>query len=1486
MRRGWCSRRGAGYGFLALLAYLPPLLSAPGKVSADTKTYLYLDPGRLLERAPSMWDPNVGFGTVSHQTIGYLFPMGPYYWAMDRMGVPDWVAQRLWLGSLVFAAALGVLYLARQLGRQGPGVVVAALAYAFSPYSLHYSARLSVLLMPWAALGFLIALVIRSLREGGWRAPALFAITVQVVGGVNATSLVFAGVAPFLWVIWAWLGARVTTLRQSIGAVARIGAISIVMSLWWIAGLATQGSYGINILRYTETVAVVARTSTPNEVLRGLGYWFFYGRDRLGPWIEGSTSYTQQSWLILLTYGLAALALLAAVTVRWQHRGFFAWLLLVGTIISVGAHPYASPTPLGALFKAFATTSTAGLALRSTPRAVPLVTMATAMLLGAGVDVAVGWVREHDFSRLGLSRLGGPRSAVAVPIVVGGLVLAAFPALWTGSFYGDNLLRDEEIPNYWRATAADIDAGDRTTRVLEIPGSDFAAYHWGDTVDPITPGLIDRPYAARELIPYGSAASADLLNALDRRIQEGTADPAGLVDVLRRMGVGTVVVRNDLEWERYNLVRPRELAEFVVSAPGLVNRRVHGPILDRAAEYPDFGSASVTDERTLIGPTTPMPHAVVVFDVDDPTPIARAYYASSTIMLSGDGEGVVDAAEVGALDANSALVYSAALDDVALAAMLSRDPDAVLVVTDSNRRRGRRWSTLRDNLGETETAGQRPLEDDLTDARLPVFGDPDVDPSVDDAGDDARSVIEYLDTGGPRVAMIRATGTGNPIAYTPEDRPARAFDGDPLTSWKTSAFDRAVGDRIELTLEGRITTDQVRLVQVRNGPVDRYVTRVRLRFDDLERVEVVLGEASRTADGQIVEFPERTFERFTIEVVATNVPDGPLYSGQSAVGFAEIGLADGSGTEVRAHEVVRVPRELTSAAADDERVRPIAYVFSRLRGLPVPPRYDEELSLDRRFDVPHDTAFVIAGEARFDPNPRDPRRFAAAVGMLARPRFDSARSSGVMPGCGQCLVEGAFDGEAITAWQTPIGEVRGSWIELRATESQTVDHLDLTLLADGRHSLPTRLRLDMDGNPVDIDLPTITEGLHENATASVSLDFATMTGRTLRITVLDIDARRGASFYDSNPRDLPVGIVDTGIRAMVPTDPFDGDHNALECRDDLVLLDGDPLSVRLHSPSGDYLGGGAMAVTMCDASDVWLSSGTHTITTARGVDTAIDIDRLVLAPANDGPTVDESGRLINLDRVPNRPKVRVLEQRRTGLRVAFDPGESEAWLVLGQSFNEGWTARVVGGESLGAPTLIDGYANGWLVGPRPNGGDVEVILEWTPQRRVEWSLIISAVAMLIAIGFVIVARMRRGRVAAPAVERVGFVDLTRGGGIAPALATRVVATVAITLLGALVVQPWVGMSLGVLAALALGRDWGRPVLAALAPLALAGIGAFIALQQFRYDYEPIFEWPTLFPRVRTWGWIAAVVPAVVWLVDELREAVASDRPASRRTRDD
>lgn len=1433
--------RPVGWTALALLAYVPALRTAPGQVAADTKQYLYLDPGRLMGRAASMWDPNVGMGTVTHQTIGYLFPMGPYYWTFDRLGVPDWVAQRLWLGSLLFVAAAGVLYLFRTFGQRGPGVVVAALAYMLTPYSLDYAARISVLLLPWAALPWMIGLVRKALADGGWRYPAIFALVVQIVGGVNATALIFAGVGPVLWILHSWLIARDVQWRRALSVTAKTGIVTIATSLWWIAGLSIQGGYGLNVLRYTETVEAVALTSTPNEVLRGLGYWFFYGQDRLGPWIEASANYTQRPVVILAGYALACIALLAAGLVRWRHRIFFVALLLAGVVISVGAHPYGNPSPLGALFKAFATSSTAGLALRSTGRAVPLVVLATAVFIGLGVNSL------HDT----LQRRSRPVLAGASVAVVVGLIVVNFPALVDDTFYGKNLQRPEDIPQYWLDATAFLDGRGDGTRVLELPGADFASYRWGNTVDPITPGLMDRPYVARELIPYGSPGTADLLNALDRRIQEGLFDARGFADVLRRMGVGDVVLRNDIQYERYDVIPARELARLFTSVPGLGAPETFGtptePVLAKPYE----------DESSLRAPANEAPTSpVVVYPVSDPSAIVRAEPTQGAVMLAGDGEGLIDAADAGLLAEAGIVQYSASFgsDDELRAAI---DDGAVLVVTDSNRRRARKWSSVRDNLGVTEQVGEEALRRDLGDARLDVF--PEQRAS-------AQTVVDQQG-----VRQVTATAYGNVITYTPEDRASRAFDGDVTTAWRGGAFGAAIGQRLRVELDEPITTDELALVQPVNGGRDRYVTEVKLRFDGGDALTARLDGSSRTEDGQRIEFGRRRFRTLDIEVSDVNVGARRWHGGADAVGFAEVRIRDdATNRPVRVDEVVRMPSDLLDAVGTASARYPLVLTMSRERVVPVPPRTDPEPAIVREFDLPTERTFALTGDARITSEAGD-AEIDRALG------YPGAAGGGVvtdasqfLDGCVACRADAAIDGDPATAWQTRFNKVRRQWVEYTLPEDVTIDRLDLQVVADGRHSVPTRVRLEVDGAAQELALPEIADVDSENATATVPLEFAPMTGRTLRVTILDVREEITNTLNGDNTALLPAAIAEVGIPGVRPAEAPAA--LAGECRDDLLEIDGRPVPIRI---TGTTAAGAAMerlTIESC-AGDITLGAGTHVVRAAPGVDTAIQLDRLVLASGTTGREVAVAdGRVVpgpgpaatgSTGATSSRaPEVKVVDEGRTRMRVAVEGATEPFWLVLGQSRSEGWSASIAGGDGLGPSRLVDGYANGWLV--TPGARNFEIVLDWTPQRRVWVSIWISvafALACLVLVG--ITWRRARARALAPApgdaaVALRGPFAGSVAAGAMPALA-RVGVSALVGVVAGVVSAPWIGVLAAVATAGALWVPRARVVLVLGPPVLLAIAALYIVYGQRRYEFDPIFEWPTLFPRARTLGWLAVVL---------------------------
>jgi arabinofuranan 3-O-arabinosyltransferase len=1459
-------RKLLGYSLLGALAYIPPFLTAPGKVAADTKQYLYLDPTRLLERAPSMWDPNIGMGTVTHQNIGYLFPMGPYYWVTEKLGFPSWVAQRIWLGSLLFFAGAGVLYLARTINLRGPGAVVAGLAYMLSPYSLHYAARISVILVPWAGLAWMLALTIRALRKGGWRYPAAFAIVVQIVGSVNATALVFALLAPLLWVPYAVWVAREVDWKRALTTLARMGVLTLGASLWWIAGLWAQGSYGIDILKYTETVKTVATAGVAPEVLRGLGYWFFYGGDKLGNWIEASVHYTTSRPLIVASYAVPTLALLGAAFIRWRHRLYFAVLMLVGVAIAVGSHPYDDPSPFGALLKAFADSSNAGLALRSVGRAVPLVALGAAVLFGAGVAAFVRWLDRRDLHRYALVTIG----------VVGAIVIASLPALWNGDFYGENLQRPENVPAYWKQAIAAVDARPHDTRVLEIPGSDFASYRWGNTVDPITPGLMDRPYVARELIPYGTPETNNLLNALDERMQEGLLDPAAIAPIARLMSAGDILLRSDLQVDRYNLVRPKQMFLLLNSSgsggqAGIGPPTGYGRSLGPPLDFP------LLDEKALALPAgTPNPAPVSVYPVSRVPAIVRAQPATEPLVVAGDGDGLVDIAGLGGLEGNGLVLYSGSYAHDRAALRKHADADnAVLVVTDSNRRRARRWSTVRENVGYTERPGEQPLVKDPSDARLDVFTN---------AGDDSFTVTEQ------RGAKIQASAYGNNISYTPEDRPARAMDSDLRTAWKAGDFDAVEGERIKVTLDKPVATDHIDLVQPLYGDRNRWITKATLHLDDGHDVAVRLGDESRTAAGQTVTFPRQTVKSFEITVDETNIGKRPSYSGVSGVGFAEIRVRDQApdAQDVRVEEVTRMPVDLTGAVGGDSLDHRLVFSMSRSRTTLVPPRYSEdERSLTRAFDVPAEREFNLAGTARISTATPDELVDQllglppAAAGGL------TARSSARLPGDLQARASSAVDGDPSTAWTTPFAAPVGQWAEIQTPGPVTFDHLDLQIVADGRHSVPTRVRIDADGQTRTVDLPAVQDLAAENATVSVPVQFEPVTAGTVRVTIEAVREVTTTEYYSNTPIVTPAALAELGIPG-VQRPPLPASLTGT-CRDDLLTVDGAPVPVRVTGATADAAAGRPVAAERCDpatggeaSSPLSLGRGEHVLRSALGLDTGIDLDGIVVGSEAGGAplALGERGALPPVAQArANPPKVEVVRSGRTDMKLHVTGAEQPFWLVLGQSHNRGWTASVDGHDN-GEGALVNGYANGWLVDPKGRT-TLDISLTWTPQRAVWIAIALSGITMLLCSALALGLWSRRRLVAEPPGgidEPPMFRSPLAIAGVRPRWPVMAATALGAGLVASVLVKPLPGLLVGLLVLAALVRPRWRVALAIGAPAALGLAGLYVLAEQTLHTYPPVFEWPTFFDRVHMLGWFAVAFLAA----DALVEAV---RTRGRQTRD-
>ncbi|MEI2641940.1 MAG: alpha-(1-_3)-arabinofuranosyltransferase family protein [Candidatus Nanopelagicales bacterium] len=182
----WRARVVAVCLALVTLAFLQD----PGRIAADTKLDLTVNPWGFLGRALHLWDGEGFFGQLQNQSYGYLWPMGPFFGVGQAIGLPDWVVQRLWWSLVLVAAFLGMYLLVRAL-RVGAGwpQILAGLAYALAVRPQSAIGAISVEVWPMALAPWVLLPLVRGARQGNVvRAAALSALAVTTAGGVNAVA--------------------------------------------------------------------------------------------------------------------------------------------------------------------------------------------------------------------------------------------------------------------------------------------------------------------------------------------------------------------------------------------------------------------------------------------------------------------------------------------------------------------------------------------------------------------------------------------------------------------------------------------------------------------------------------------------------------------------------------------------------------------------------------------------------------------------------------------------------------------------------------------------------------------------------------------------------------------------------------------------------------------------------------------------------------------------------------------------------------------------------------------------------------------------------------------------------------------------------------------------------------------------------------------------------------------------------------------------
>jgi hypothetical protein len=886
-------------GFFAVVSAIIVLPEGFGGLVADNRFEVSANPWQRVLKTVSLWDGTRGLGDVREDvwpltTLGSLIP--------QSLGTPVWLSVRIWHATCLTIAAVGVVAVLR-LFRPKIGLehVLAGLITVLGPYSLTFlvpsNLYLMVALTPW----LLVAVMRGVTARDGWKWAAWFALLIGLAGNADIPGLFYGMVPSVVAILYLVSVERMTTGRRVSVWFSKAAVLTLFVSALTLTKTVLAGRRLAGRLAQSEAPAVSAVTSSWSESTRGLGNWLSYFRSGGMLLKPNGAIYFENELVVAATFVVPLIALLAWRRQHWPTRLLFVPMMVVSLTLMVGGFGGDDSPIARLLLDGLESVPVLG-SFRNTYKA------GAGLLIGSSILAAVGTVAGRD-----AWRRRSPHARWLPEILIAVVLLAvSVPALLGSVYHPDR--RTDAIPEYWTDAAAYLDGIEEDGRVLVLPAVSRAPFRWGSVGDDLPDGLIRRPHAVATGVALSAPLGADAIEAITLAAQDPDLAPGTLATLARRLGITEILIRNDIDWQAADLVRP-SMFDQLRDDLDLELAQLFGELGLNVVD-PNDGSDEATREERLA--------PLEVYRVRDSTGPVQISTSAFPLVVSGDARSWSPLIESGVLAEGQPTLASGASTTAQLKQAF--DLGAPAVVTDTPRRRERSLLAFEPHLSHTLS-----MEEQLRAG---------VDSLFDTDG--AEAVTWFPDA-------LRITGSTSREVDSTVRRPALAFDGDPTTAWSVSRL--LAGGGTELTVELR---DE--------EPIGEVVVQA-LTTSGLSSAQAGLASLS---DGSVQALSFDTDGIASVDFEGQNATSITFALTRFDTRSNQVGLAEIEIDGLDLTEYIQAPDDL---ARNDELAEglgrvPLSFVFSRVAA----PTWltpsagsadDEELHLNRRFRVSGDRTFDV-----------------------------------------------------------------------------------------------------------------------------------------------------------------------------------------------------------------------------------------------------------------------------------------------------------------------------------------------------------------------------------------------------------------------------------------------------------------------------------------------------------------------------------------------
>ncbi|MER6180992.1 alpha-(1-_3)-arabinofuranosyltransferase family protein [Streptomyces sp. NPDC001652] len=1097
----------------------------PGRQTFDTKLGVTVDPGRFFSDLGQLWQDQGGFGGISDQYTGYLWPMLPFYWLTDAVRLPVWLAERLWMSLIVSVAFWGALRLAERL-RIGSGAsrLLAAVAYALWPVFTIVIGSTSAAALPGAVLPWVLLPLVDE-RYSARVAALRSAVIIPFMGGVNAASTL-ASLLP----VGLYLLSRPPGPRQRKLIAWWVPGLVLATAWWWIP-LLLLGFYGENFLPYVESSQTTTETMAATEALRGAGNWVAYLHFGEA-WLPAGWTVAASVVVIVCSALAAGLGLAGLARRDMPERRWLTLTVIVIAPILLAGYGGAFGAPFDGVVQDWLNGGLVPF------RNIYKFQTGLALALVLGLAHLVGVAAETRGARPVRGRRFAP--LIAAVLILPGLM---WPYL-NGSILNPGSF--QEIPKYWKATAAWLKDASPDSRALVVPATAHGIYTWGSTIDQPLDVVAESRWAQRDYVPFGTAGNRRAMDAVEQALMSGGEVP-GLADYLSRSGIYYIVVRNDLDPDQIGYV-PTTTVKRTLEESGYQRMKGLGPVMT--------GGRIIQDAPLAIEGLYPRQRAVEI-------------YAPAQAVPRPGHAGLLPVADTAVVSGGPESLLPLATELRGRPTVLTGDnhpgvgTPPLQVVGDGLRRADTRFGLVNANTSYTYTSDERNAPD-----------------AAEDPGEEPHQILPAKGLDHQTVAQLRgarsvsASSYGNWLFHLPQYDPVNAFDGNPDTAWAEGALGSADGQwlRIAFSDDAYDMPSSFKVTPLPQDSVRSAATKVRVETDKGSRTTVLRSDGST----QAIKSPPGA----TGWMKLTILDSVERRTGLLGAGFSEIALPD-----VQVTRLLRLPTDAEDTNAGAELIS--LHRTANPTGLSAT---GMEAGLHRRFSTATGGTYAIRASAVPVPGEQLDRLLYEIAPEGQDQRVIATADSTAALGVG-LSARNLTDGDLTTAW---IAGGRPT-IHLRWDGKQPVSELVLAP-AGGLSTRPTEVNIS---SP---DGATIA-GVDENGWVR----FPAITTDRLDITITQTAPLTLYNPMVDEDLRLPVGLTEAYIPSLetpqgsARTPQPDSDRKfSLPCGEGpVVSVDRELYQTGVKGTVGDLTQRRPVEVTVCQEgrndAELDLASGAHQV---------------------------------------------------------------------------------------------------------------------------------------------------------------------------------------------------------------------------------------------------------------------------------------------------